>query len=231
MPERTFTKSSTLTVMKAYADKVGITYPKGIKKQDMYVLMDKKGMMTKGRGAGSSQSTVKGLRGNKNVAQIQRAKLDIARRKLRDDITGTGSGGTRSGLDAQGKQNFAMYNNTKVGFFNVPMLRGKVMGKAVGEYKIVLPGGTEIPMAKSWRPTWSIVEAQSFGPRNKISWLKKYGPPPSGQVVKPTVVGAARSDDTKKKIGAEVLDRTGKKPVSKEEFAAARRKLMAMMKK
>ena len=229
MPERTFTKTTTLKVMKAYADKVGIKYPKGIKKQDMYVLMDKKGMMTKGIGASSSEtvSTARLKLKGKTDAEKARAKLDIARRKLRDDITGTGSGGRRGGADAFGKQNFPKYNNTKIGFYNVPGLKAKLMGKAVGEFKIVLPDGKEIPMAKSWRPVWSLVEAQTYGARNKMTWLKKYGPPPGSGGKIPKEDKETGFNSVKKK-GAEVLDRTGKAKVTKAEFDKARRELARM---
>ena len=83
-----------------------------------------------------------------------------------------------------------------------------------------------IPMTKSWRPIWSLVEATQNKPdgRNKLTWLKKWGDMPKGMEMK-----SAKGTISEKKL--KNAPAPSKKPVSRADFEKAKAGLMANLKK
>ncbi len=221
-------KSSTLTAMKKYASEHNISVPDKIKRADLYEMLAKKGHVAAPKGKGTTARQVVAKKRGRGVTEKE--KFNVARQNLKEAVTGSGSGGARSGLGAKGKQDYKAYDGTKVRFTNATG-QATIRGKAVGSFKLELSDGRMIPMAKSWRPIWSLVEAtqNKVNGRNKLRWLNKWGELPKGMTMR-------KETDTiteKERMGAGAGsgNKMAKKKVSKEEFMEARKKLQSNLNK
>ena len=147
-------KSSPLKAMKKYASEHNIAIPDKITKAALYDMLAKKGHVAAPRGKSQTARSVVARRKEPSAKD----KFNEARQNLKEGVTGSGDGGRRSGKGATGKQDLSKYDGTKVRFTNATG-QATIRGKAVGSFKLELSDGRMIPMAKSFRPVWSIVEA------------------------------------------------------------------------
>lgn len=220
-------KSSTMGAMRKYASEHNISLPEKAKRMEMYDILAKKGHVASAPGKGGSARQVAQRKKSKAT---DKDKFNVARQNLKEAVSGSGSGGARSGIGAKGKQEFKAFDGTKVRFTNATGM-ATIRGSKVGSFKLELSDGRMIPMAKSWRPIWSPVEATQNKPngRNKLRWLKKWGELPKGMSMKKETDTVTEKERLSGK-GASG-QRMAKKTVSKEEFMEARKKLQANLNK
>lgn len=220
-------KSSTIGAMRKYASEHNISLPEKAKKSEIYDMLASKGHVASGRGKGA---TARRVVARKKGKATDKDKFNLARQNLKEAVTGSGSGGARSGIGAKGKQDFKAYDGTKVRFSNATG-QATIRGSKVGSFKLELSDGRMIDMAKSWRPIWSPVEATQNKPngRNKLMWLKKWGALPKGMRMKDKTDTITEKERMTSKGGAG--NKMDKKPVSKAEFEEARKKLQANLNK
>ena len=227
-------KSSTKANLVKYAAEHKVAVPAGIKKVALYDLLKSKGHTAAPKTGGARKDRTARQDKSKPKDDLDRMRLasNKARQNLKEGITGKGAGGARSGVGPDGKQNMAKYAGTKVQFTNVSGF-AIIRGDAIGKFKLQLSNGKMIPMAKSWRPIWSVVDAtQNKGVRNVLRWLPKWtaevGGMPKGMNPKDM---KKRSKDVTAKDKGTIKEVAGEKKVSRAQLDAARtalRKNMAM---
>ncbi len=217
-------KSSTLASMKKYARDYNISHPEKIKKQELYDLLASKGHVASRPGTGK---TARQVLARKKGKATDKDKFNASRQNLKEMTSGV-SANTRGG--SVKLQNLSAYDGTKVRFLNATG-QATIRGKKKGDFKLELSDGRMIPMAKSWRPIWSNVEASQNKPngRNKLMWLKKWGELPKGMKMKDKTDTITEKERGGK--GTSAVTKTDTRKVSKEDFEKARKGLMANLNK
>ena len=224
-------KRSTMGAMRKYASEHKISLPEKATRMELYEILAKKGHVAAPPGKSqTARSTAARKKGTGTEEEKKERAFNVARQNLKEAVSGSGSGGARSGIGAAGKQDYKAFNGTKVRFLNASG-EATIRGTKVGDFKLELSDGRMIPMTKSWRPIWSPVEATQNKPngRNKLMWLKKWGELPAGMKTKDKTDTITEKERLSSK-GASG-QRMATKPVSKEEFMEARRKLAANLNK